>query len=196
VGEPAWLVLRQDADGELGNAVGEILLEPGLHERIVISVAEQAVTPILFAVLQRDNVEPGVFNFPGLDGLLPYQDANGFRYYPRFEFRTDSGSYLVTEDQPVGSSVTVPYVMAERNVWLLIHRGEAASPDQILGQVALPPGFHWDVQVRLSTEPTAGTLYASLYQDVEEPGVYNFPVADPPLQVGGKTVVAPFQLTD
>ena len=194
--EPSWLVFRQEIDGELGNVVGQVLLEPGFNERLRAPIAGSAISDTIIVVFHMDDGQSGVFEFPGGDGLMPFFNEDGFRYFPRFLFNLNSGPYVAGENQPVTDTVIVPYVMATSTGWLVIRSEEDGEPGEVIGQVLLEAGFHWDVEVAVEEDAVTGTLYAGLHHDNGELEAFEFPDQDPPQTFSGQPILISFQVED
>ncbi len=64
---PAWAVIHADDAGNPGPVIGYAPLVAGENVQVVVEVEQEAVTPILHAMLHVDAGEPGVFEFPGDD---------------------------------------------------------------------------------------------------------------------------------
>jgi hypothetical protein len=62
-----WLVVRADAEGELGEIIGRVWLPPGINRDAAVTVEQDAVTPTLYAVLHHDADGDREFDFPDGD---------------------------------------------------------------------------------------------------------------------------------
>lgn len=74
---PVWVAIRAElAPGVLGDVLGFIRVEPGIHRDLVIEIDPEAVTPTLYVALHIDRDEQNVFEFPdGLDFELQRRRA-------------------------------------------------------------------------------------------------------------------------
>lgn len=101
-------------------------------------------------------------------------------------------------DQPVsGGSVTVAKVVAAQGGWMVIHTNTADNkPGPVIGQTQVNAGENSNVMVMLSQTPKDGDrLWAMLHIDAPQPGVYEFPGADVPVNQGGQIVMKQFTVT-
>jgi predicted lipoprotein with Yx(FWY)xxD motif len=63
-----WLVIhKQNADGTMGEYIGEELIKNGINTNVVVKINMSLATPVLYAMLHEDNPTIGVLEFPGLD---------------------------------------------------------------------------------------------------------------------------------
>jgi hypothetical protein len=189
-----WVAVWFDIDGGPGRIIGRAPLEDGLNEHVRVPINPNAVTSFLFVTLHQDNEPVGEFNYPDADAVVEFQGETA----APAAFRIDSGNYLVTRDQALGgeNTVAVPYVIANRNAWLVIRAGDEGEPGAIIGATWLPAGINRDVVVELDEwRPPAGesTLYAVLHQDDGQPQAFEYPDGpDTPLTRNQRVVMAPF----
>jgi hypothetical protein len=192
---PGWLVVYYDDGGLPGLIIGSAPLVDGLNELIEVEVVESAVTEQLHLQI-HDDVEPiGEFNFPGSDNPRLYHG----RLLATTTFLTDSGNYLLVEDQPLGeeSTVSVPLIVLGEPAWLLIRNGSEPQAGSFLGRVLLPPGINRNIAVELALDPdlTYDALVAVLHTDAEEFEQFEYPNGnDRPLEYNGRIIYAPFNL--
>lgn len=189
-----WLVVYYDDGGLPGLIIGSAPLADGLNEMVEVNVVESAVTDQLHLQI-HDDLEPiGQFDFPGSDNPRMYHG----RLPATTTFLTDSGNYLVAEDQPlVDKTVTVPLAVIDQSVWLVIRNGSEPRAGAILGHVWLPPGINRNIAVELALDPdlTYTNLIAVLHTDVEELEQFEYPNGDDrPLEYNGRIIYAPFNL--
>jgi hypothetical protein len=72
VDQNAWVVVRADAEGELGEILGRRWVPAGLNREIPVTLNPGLLTPTLYVVLHLDAGISRVFDFPeGLD--VPFQ---------------------------------------------------------------------------------------------------------------------------
>jgi hypothetical protein len=90
--------------------------------------------------------------------------------------------------------LTIARVEAIRPGWVVIHRDENGDIGDIMGYVDVAEGATEDLVVEI--DPLAATphLYAALHADEGEPGIFEFPGPDSPIQVDAQTVAADFMV--
>lgn len=99
----------------------------------------------------------------------------------------------VDEEVSVGDSVTVNEVVAPQPGFVVIQEELAGVPGPIIGQTVVPAGRSENVTVPLSEPVAPGTrLFATLFSDTEQPGVFEFPDADTPVFNNNEPVRASF----
>jgi hypothetical protein len=110
---------------------------------------------------------------------------------------TLTGSLQVIDQLSLDGAVTLPSVTASDPVFVVIHADDGSgSIGEVIGQLYLNEGEYQDVRVPIDSARATSTLYAVLYVDDNEIGVYEFGAvdgADEPLMVDGEMVVEPFE---
>jgi hypothetical protein len=170
---PGWIVVYNDNEGGLGNIIGFGQLADGVNEDIRFQVVEEAVTPLLHLLVHQDLEEVGEFEFPRSDPPVLYHDM-----VPNpVTFRTDSGNYLVTQDQPLlaSSTITVPLVVVDHDAFVVIRAQEDGQPGEIWGLTWVAGGVNRDVQVELAPRLRSDILYAELYIDAASDKRFDYP---------------------
>jgi hypothetical protein len=170
---PGWIVLYHDDEGSLGNIIGWAALEDGINERIRFPVVESALTPLLHLMVHQDLEEVGEFEFPRTDPPVLYKE----RVPNPVTFRSDSGSYLITRDQPLSASntITLPLVVVNRDAFAVIRVDEDGQPGEIWGVTWVPGGVNRDVQVELAAGLRSDILHAELYMDANSDRRFDYP---------------------
>jgi hypothetical protein len=191
---PGWLVVYRDEEGQTGNIVGFALLEDGVNERIEVEILTSDVSAVLHIIIHEDDGALGEFDFPAGDGPMRFQG----QIPPNpFSFRTDTGNYLILQDQPLSAAnvITLSLVVVDVAAWVTVHTNSAAAPGQIIGLLWLPAGLHRDVVVEIDPELTTITMYVVLHLDMGQPLVFDFPDGvDIPLQRNRSFIQVPFTL--
>lgn len=63
-----WLVIhRQDANGAMGEYIGQTLIKNGINTNVVVKINMSLATPVLYAMLHEDHPPLGILEFPGAD---------------------------------------------------------------------------------------------------------------------------------
>ncbi len=189
-----WLVAYTDNEGQPGFIIGYEPLEPGMNENIEMALVEDAVTPQLFFHIHEDLDPVGEFDFPASDPVTLEGRLEG-----PFFMRTNPGNYIITRDQVLSaeSEVTVPLVITDLDVWVVVYTDADGALGEIIGQTWLPAGVNRDTAVVIDADSATDTLYAVLHQDVDEPEQFDFPDGlDTPLQRNRNVIQAPFHLTE
>ena len=190
---PGWLVIYNDDEGELGNIIGRAPLEKGINKQIEVDVVESAVTPLLYIMLHEDLETKGIFDYPQSDPPIRYHE----RLPNPFEFRTDTGNYLITEDQELSNAetVTIALIVVDIDTWIVIRGDESGEQSDIIGLAWIPAGITRNLEVEVDSQLLTPTLFAILHLDGGESQEFEYPEGyDIPLQRNRAIIQAPFTL--
>jgi len=190
---PGWLVIYFDDEGVLGNIIGQVPLEDGINEQIIVPIVESAATPLLHIVLHKDTGEMDQFEFPIADPMITHE---GIVPLP-ITFRTDAGNYLITRDQPISSDGTIEITMivVDEDAWIVIYDDQEGEPGEMLGRTWIPAGLHRHTTVNIDPELAAGTLHAVLHVDAGTPKEFEFPDSyDIPFRRNSSVIDAPIDI--
>ncbi len=195
---PGWLAVHNENNGTMGLLIGRAPLVDGVNEGVVVTLRETPPTDRLFIMLHRDEEPIGQFNFPRTD---PRLEVNG-RVMDPIPFRVAPGNTLFTQDQPLQvdengrfSRITIPLVIADLDVWLVIRRDAEGEPGNIIAYTWLPAGVSRNVTLSIDPEQATETLYAVLHQDVNANQRFEYPQGgDVPLQRNRRIIQAPFTI--
>ena len=191
---PGWLVVYRDEEGQTGNIIGFAPLEDGLNEQIAVEILTSDVSAVLHIIIHQDDGTLGEFDFPAGDGPMRFQGqipANPF------SFRTDSGNYLILEDQPLSAAntITISLIVIDVDAWVTVRTSSAAESGEIIGLLWLPAGLHRDVAIEIDPDLTTITMYIVLHLDIGQPQFFDFPDGvDIPLQRNRSFIQVPFTL--
>jgi predicted lipoprotein with Yx(FWY)xxD motif len=64
---PGWMVIHKQANGNIGDPIGEAQLAAGDNKNVVVKIDSTQVTPVLYAMLHVDAGTVGKYEFPGPD---------------------------------------------------------------------------------------------------------------------------------
>lgn len=109
---------------------------------------------------------------------------------------TDQTPAVVVDDQTsVNNTVTVRQVNAPQAAFLVIQRDLVGIPGPIIGQVGVSVGMTENVVVPLTEAVEPGNvLYAALYIDAGQAGIFEVPGADAPFVLNDQTLAEPFRI--
>lgn len=190
---PGWLVVYGDDDGSMGSIIGWAQLEDGINEMIDVEVTQSAVTSDLHLLLHQDLEEVGQFEFPRTDPPVRFND----RFPQPVTFETDSGNYLVTEDQQLGSGgvITVSLAVVDVDAWVVVRIEVDGEVGEIVGSTMISAGVNRDVKVILDPEQLTPKLHITLHLDAGAAGQFEFPEGlDIPLQRNRAAITVPMTL--
>ena len=105
-------------------------------------------------------------------------------------------SVSATDQEIVGSTVTISEVVSNGPGWLVVHAQADGKPGPILGYSPVSDGDNQNVVVDLNLENATGTMYAMLHTDAGEVGTFEFPNGDDgPVSVDGSVVTPAFAVS-
>lgn len=194
VNTPTWLVVYTDLTGAANLIIGQVLLEAGISEQVVVPVEGRLATPILHLLLHPDVDTPGTFDFPAGDPSLRYDGR-----LQMFSFRTNAGNYLITRDQPVGedNTVVVPLVVTDVAAWVVVQANVEGIAGTMLGRTWVPPGVNRDVVVEIDPAGITEQLFVTLYLDAGTTQEFEYPDGpDVPLQRNRAMIQSPFRVQE
>lgn len=192
--DAGWIVVYNDFEGLTADLLGYAPLAAGVSRGITIPLNGNNITPMLHIMVHEDVEPEGEFNYPGQDGAV----LNEGRLM-LFSFETDTGSYVVTEDQQLGDDETVqiPLVVTDVETWVVVRADQGGEPGAIIGRRTVPAGVHRDVGVEVEADDATPTLYVALHLDLGEPGEFEYPNGpDTPLLFEQSPIQAPFTLAE
>jgi len=192
--EPGWIVVYNDFEGLTADLLGYAPLAAGVSRGITIPLNGNNITPMLHIMVHEDAEPEGEFNYPGQDGAV----LNEGRLM-LFSFETDTGSYVVTEDQRLGAdgTVQIPLIVTDVETWVVVHASAGGEPGAIIGRRTVPAGVHRDVRVEVEADEATPTLYVALHLNLGEADEFEYPNGpDTPLLFEQSPIQAPFAVTE
>ncbi|MFV1949840.1 MAG: hypothetical protein ACC633_07910, partial [Anaerolineales bacterium] len=190
---PGWLVVYNDDEGTIGMIIGWAALDDGINEGIEIEVNPSAATPTLHLMIHQDLEDIGQFEFPRTDPPVLVEDR-----LPRpFTVRTDSGNYLITQDQKVSDEmfITIPMVVVDVDAWVVVRNDSDGEPGEIVGRSWVSAWVSRDVPVKLDQELLTDILNVMLHLDGGASQEFEYPDGvDIPLQRNRSIISAPMTL--
>ena len=214
---PGWMVIHAQANGNIGDPIGETQLNPGDNKNIVVKIDPTKATPVLYAMLHVDAGTVGKYEFPGPD--VPVM-LNGQMLSPGFKATVQSaaaatstpaaGSMAMTtpsaggstplvkvSDQPLsGNSVMVDEVVSNGPGWIVIYTTDSyGQPAEAIGHAAVKDGDNQMVMVQVDPSKAQGTLYAQLQADKGIVGTFEGSSVDAPVMVGVQMIAGTFKIT-
>ena len=159
-----WLVIhKQNADGTMGEYIGETLIKNGINTNLVVKINTSLATPVLYAMLHEDHGVIGVLEFPGPDApvmvngqmVAPAFNVTGLNQDITINIQTAAGSvafltdgqgrslYLSLNDTP-GTSNCSPTCLTQWRPLLASKRVIAGTGvlQANLGVILLQSGAH------------------------------------------------------
>jgi hypothetical protein len=190
---PGWLVVYNDDQGSIGMIIGWAALDDGINVGIEIEVNPSAATPLLHLMIHEDLEDIGQFEFPRTDPPVLVED----RVPHSITVRTDSGNYLITQDQHYSDElfITIPLVVVGEDAWVVVRTDSDGEPGEIVGRSWVSAGVSHDVSVKLDQELLTDILNVMLHLDGGASQEFEYPDGvDIPLQRNRTIISAPMTL--
>jgi predicted lipoprotein with Yx(FWY)xxD motif len=213
---PGWLVIHNQVNDNIGDAIGETQLQSGDNKNIVVKIDPSQATAVMYAMLHADAGSVGKYEFPGPD--VPVT-LNGEMLSPAFKATSQSASAnpptpdagsmgmttpatgggtptLKVSDQALsGGAVTVADVLSSGPGWVVIYSTDAyGQPGEPIGHAAVKDGDNPMVMVPVDPAKAQGTLYAQLHADDGTVGTFEYPGPDAPVMLGVQMIASTFKV--
>lgn len=190
--EGGWVVVYADDEGAPGEPVGHAAVAEGEQSDVVVAVDPFRLTPTLHVRLHQDTGEIGTFEFPEADEAL---ELEGEAVADMFEADLQVTIPAISvADQALGTDgqVVVDGVTSLGPGWVAIHADNGGELGPALGQSSVPAGESSNVVVRLPWRSATRELYAVLWQDGGEAGIFEPGQFDEQVAVNEQPVQAAF----
>jgi hypothetical protein len=156
-----WLVVHADNEGQPGQVLGQSLLIPGTNPNVVIPLAAEGVTPVVWPMLHVDDGTVGAYEFDGESGLdnpivVNEQMATAPANLTDAPTVVDeAGAPIVNEsgivpslfvsNQPLmgdrqNAELMVDTVLSAGQGWVDVHADAGGHPGKSLGMSPVPEG--------------------------------------------------------
>jgi predicted lipoprotein with Yx(FWY)xxD motif len=214
---PGWMVIHNQVNGNIGDAIGETQLNSGDNKNIVVKIDPGKATSVMYAMLHADAGTVGKYEFPGPD--VPVM-LNGNMLSPAFKATVqspaantptaDAGNMAMTtpsaastgpmvkvSDQALAAdgTIMVEDVVSSGPGWIVIYNtNPSGQPDQPIGHAAVKDGDNQMVPVPVDPAKAQGTLVAQLLADKGSVGTFEFPGPDTPVMVGVQMISTAFKI--
>jgi len=187
--QDGWIAIH---NGDTGfPVIGYAPIKAGINQDVAVPVDATKVTDKMTAMIHIDAGTIGKYEFPGPDAPA----ALGKSSLPIVNDPFWTTDHVRGMTQVVGSdnTVTVPYVLAKQDGWMVIHSTATGAP--VIGHTAVKAGLNQNVQVKID-DPTTITpeVIAMLHIDAGTKGTYEFPGPDAPVMDASGKPVAPLML--
>ena len=200
--ELGWVDIHAEAEvaGNPGAVIGYAPVQPGENNYVYVPVDSARVTPVLYAVLHVDRGQCGTFEFPGADEAVKLAGRSVTASFNVLDVQARPSSdapMLAVRDQALrNGEVVIGRVVAAQDGWIDIHAEaeQAGNPGPVIGYSPVATGETTYVRVPAPAGAVTPVLYAVLHVDEGERGTFEFPGPDTPVQLEGRSIVAPFRL--
>jgi len=197
-----WLVVHADSNGSPGPVLGQALLNPGTNPAVIIPLAPEGQTQVVWPMLHVDDNSVGTYEFGQVEGADAPVAING-QVVTRPINLTDAPTILLADGSVLNTS-TVPYIIpaagqsldtmtpggaGELTIdsvlsvgpgFIDVHADMNGHPAVSLGHVAVPDGESTGVAVPLQVPPTMPDMaitpmvWPMLHADTNANGTYEY----------------------
>lgn len=191
-----WVVLYADADGAPGPRLGQAYVRAGRQADVPVTIPWRQATPVLHAVLHADQGRAERLDAADIADSDGSDPAVMVRQAPvQVTFRAVYPPEVLIFDQAVvGNSVQVERVVSYGPGWIaVVFQTTDEQPGNIVGFAPLADGVNERVTVPVDPQFITATMYVALYRDTRDIGEFEFPNADPIIQLGGVPRYIPFR---
>ncbi len=190
-----WLVVFADNGGRPGTILGHAAVKDGDNQDVVVPIDSSHATELLYGLLLSDQGQAGVFEFPGPDKVVIYDDGIILKSFVILKSLTSSVPALQVSDQVIsGGRIILSSVISQGPGWAVIYAQKNGNPGSILGRTPVNDGQNDDVIVEVNTSKASSILYAVLYTDQGKVGVFEYPGPDTPEMVNGQPISSVFNI--
>ena len=182
--QDGWIVIH--ATDKNGTVLGHAPIKAGLNQNITVPLTDMTdLTGELTAMIHIDAGTIGTYEFPGPD--VPPKMGGAIANEPFWTV-----DHVRVKDQKLAAdgTFTVPYVLASKDGWIVIHANDATATQ--LGHAPVKAGLNEGVQVKID-DPSKITdkVSAMLHIDAGTIGTYEFPGPDVPVKDATGQIIAP-----
>lgn len=185
---PGWLVVHADnGEGAPGAVIGFAPVVSGFNADVMVELAVEDVTPVLFPMLHVDTGEENVYEFGTVEGADAPVVVDGEVLVTAIT-ATPTITYAGSLS---GTTLVVQQAVIDTSGWLVIHADNDGAPGMVIGVAPLSEGLNTNILVELDEENMTETVFPMLHYDTDELGVYEFGTvdgADGPVVVDGVVV--------
>ncbi len=196
-----WLVIHSgDAQGP-GPVLGQTQVTAGINTDVVVDLATDGRTDIVWPMLHEDTGEVGVYEFGAVEGADGPIAVNGavattpiwtVPHVRALDQIVMHGDGMEMADAP---TVNVQSALCEAQCFVVIHQDADGSPGGVAGvSASLPAGLNTNIVIELDPAIVTPTVWPMLHVDDSEVGTYEFGTvegADAPVQAMGEVVTFP-----
>ncbi len=160
------------ADGQL---LGFTPVPTGYHQDVAVRIDWRQAVPDLLVTLHEDAGTLTRFQPDDPPVLVGDQPVTA-----RFRVALPLDVYIF--DQPViNDQIVIERVISNGPGWAVVYTNANDQPGNIIGFAPLADGLNQRVAVPVPANAVTAILHIRLHTDIEQPGVFDFPAADPPV---------------
>jgi plastocyanin len=196
-----WIAIHADSNGSPGDIIGFAKINQGDNNNVRVDINVCRATQTLIAMLHTDAGQIGVFEYPGADSPLLYNNqmiTQNFKLNNFNDLRSQCSQTVVTASISVlsqtiadNNSVTIQLIVSPGRGWVVIQ----SDTNEEIGYAALTQGNNSNVSIQIDKSKSTQNLTAQVRTDAGQIGVYE-PSVDAPIIVNNTAVQETFQVTN
>jgi hypothetical protein len=196
-----WLVIHAGDAQNFGAVLGQTQVTAGLNTDVVVDLATDGRTEILWPMLHEDTGEVGVYEFGSVEGADGPIVVNGsvattpIWTVPHVRAVDQIVMHGDGMEMAAAPTVTVQSALCEAQCFVVIHQEADGSFGGVAGvSESLPAGLNTNLVIELDPAMVTARLWPMLHVDDGAVGTYEFGTvegADAPVQAMGEVVTFP-----
>ncbi len=199
--QAGFVVIHSGNADTFGGTLGQAPVPAGTSTNVVVPIAAEGQTPVLWPMLHVDTGAVGTYEFGTVEGADPPVIINGtmatLPIWTVPHMRVSNQLALPGDGQPATPSaftLRVDSVLAEVPGFVVIHQETDNTFGPVAGFAAVPAGLTKDLVVELNAERVTYHMWPMLHVDTGAVGTYEFGQvegADPPVLVNDQVLTFP-----
>lgn len=197
--QDGWLVIHSDNEGRPGPVLGQTQVTAGVNTDVVVELAADGRTNVLWPMLHVDTGEAGVYEFGTVEGadspvrvndvvaVTPIWTVPHVRVAPQIVTHGDGMEMM----EGMAPTIVAESVLSEGPGFLVIHQGVDGKPGPVAGYAPVNAGTNLNVTIELDPAMLTPNLWPMLHVDTGEVGTYEFGTvegADGPVRVNDQVL--------
>lgn len=177
--DTGWLVVHADTDGVPGKIVGQSYVQAGENKNVEVVLDLPNITPTLYAMLHTDAGEKNVYEFPGADEPVKFNDEivmDSFAVTQGTSDKKDGAMMEKIEDTPSPSQPETSVIEVTAKKWefipstITVKQGQRVRLNiqsiDVTHGLAIPD---FDISLRLEPGTSASTEFIA-----DKKGTFSF----------------------
>lgn len=178
---PGWLVIHNYENNVVGEALGQVPVQPGQNNDLSFTIRWRDANPSLIAILYEDSEQPGGFDETVDLPVLEDEEA------VIAEFSVTLPPDVLIYDQPViDSKLIVERATSDKPAWIVAYQDQEDLPGLIIGSAFIEAGVNELVELEILELSATQRLFLMIHEDTATPGEFDFPAADLPVIQDGQ----------
>jgi len=196
-----WLVIHAGDADSYGDVLGVTHVDAGTSTNVVVDLAEEELTAMLWPVLHEDTNAGGEFEFSTVEGadepVIINEEAAATPIWTVPHIRVSDqvlihGDGIPTED--AAPALVVASVLSDGPGFLAVHGETDDTYGEVIGYTAVPAGLSTNISIAVDADKLSRRVWPILYEDTSIEGEFAFGTvedADEPVIINPPITVVP-----